>query len=174
VRDIYEILTDECLQLPIGGKTYRIRPLGYKDELRIKAATALQEKAIKDGQPLKADPLSDEDFQRMTLGDVLAEMRDDNVPAFVILRASLTAHAYSTHGLTIAEMVWESGPSPEALAASMQAAARELANGTTSPGTPPPAPESSTKPPANTTTTKSPRKPRASRSNGPTYSPKET
>jgi hypothetical protein len=147
MRDLSDVLAGVSLSLPINGKTYSVKPLGWQDEMRIKLAG----EAVKEGR--LEEGLSDEDFMRTVLGDTLDEMRADNVPHMWIVRAAMTAQAFNTHGLTIAEHMWEMGPDPEALAASMRAAAEKLASSTTSPSTG--AAGSSTKRRASTSSTSS-------------------
>lgn len=176
MRNLDEILADTYLALPIGAKTYRIKPIGYLDELRIKAATtqtAAAIQALADGEPPGEPAMSDDEFLALVLGDALAEMRADNLSSAVILRAAFTAHAYSTHGQEVAEQLWENGPSPEALAASVQAAAQGSTPSSSTDAadaTPTPASTSGTKPRRTT-----PRaNPKAKRSPGPTSSRKAT
>lgn len=144
MRNALDILAEASLELPVGEKTYKVAPIGYQDGLRIKLAG----EALAAGDT-DAVPLSDEEFLTITLGPVLEQMRADNLPPMLITRAAVTAWTWSEHGMTVAEHMWEHGPDPEALAASMKAAAAS----TTSPATD--AAGSSTKRPANTSGTSS-------------------
>lgn len=161
MRDLADILDDDHLDLPIRGKTYRVEQLGYRDGLRIRLAT----EAVQAGDTAKAlELMPNDEYEQVMLGDALAQMRADNLPHGWIIRAVMTAQAWSTAGREVAEAMWESGPSPEALAASMQAARDDS---TTSPNTPRRARSSSTKQPASTRhTPTSPRKPVKPRSVG--------
>lgn len=112
MRDLDDIIGNDLLELPIRGKTYRIPPMGYQDGLRLKMAAEA---------PEGADGPSNEEMLRLPLGPVLDEMRADNVPEAWILRAALTATAEAMAGRKVAELTWENGPDPEALAAQVAA-----------------------------------------------------
>jgi hypothetical protein len=103
-KDYSEIV--EPLVLPIHGKSYTIPPIGIKDGLAFDAI-------------LKADDessMSDEEFRRVFLGAALDEMRADNVPGPAVTRAAMTALADYQRGRDVAEVMWETGGDPRALA----------------------------------------------------------
>jgi len=121
-----------ALPLPIRGKTYVVPPMSAAALLRHNVVREAIEKYLADVKDLPdgaewpevpaAGRMSDEEFFEITLGPVLAEMRADGVPEAAIIRASLVVLADAREGRDVAEYLWEHGPSPEGLAASMEAA----------------------------------------------------
>jgi len=121
-----------ALPLPIRGKTYRVPPMSAAAVLRYTVVREAIEKYLADLKDIpegaeapEVPPearLSDEELFEITLGPLLTEMRADGVPEAAIIRAALVVIADEREGRDVAEYLWEHGPSPEALAASMQAA----------------------------------------------------
>lgn len=114
--------------LPIRGKQYTIAPIGYLDEIKIKAWFAeIQAARTEKRLPDMALLVTDEQFTTANLGaDVLKQMHEDNVPGIVITHATAVAHTFNTEGREAAEKAWAEGLDPEALAASMKAAQAAL------------------------------------------------
>jgi hypothetical protein len=102
-KDITEII--EPLELPMGGKSYRIRPLGALDGARLAEHLADRE----------GNPMSDEEFQRLMLGPAYDDMLSDGLPSTYIVRAALTALADHQASRAVAEVMWETGGDPKAL-----------------------------------------------------------
>lgn len=125
-EDYEKVAQGEFLTLPIGGKKYAIPPVGVKDGVRLQLAVAeTDEKMDKapDADLASIDsPISNEELAGIMLSPaVLKQMRDDNVSAKAILRATLTALADHHYGRELAEIVWKHGSYPEARAASTAA-----------------------------------------------------
>jgi hypothetical protein len=105
-KDYSELV--EPLVLPIAGKQYTIPPVGAADGIRFNLAV--------DPTTNTATSISDDEFMRMFLGDALDEMVADNVPSPAMMRAAMTALADFQRGRSVAEVVWETGADPKALA----------------------------------------------------------
>lgn len=97
------------IELPIGGKIYTLPRVSAQDGLRFKLATE-----VRPGHEL--EPLPDDEFETIFLGDVKQQMLDDNVPAEAIDRALATAVANHTAGRDTAELMWETGGDPKVVA----------------------------------------------------------
>lgn len=97
------------LVLPIGDKEYTIPEVGMADGLR------LSEMFEKQAAGEKFDPIPDDEFNRMLIGDVYTELLADNVPASAVRRIILTALADFQRGRAVAEVMWETGGDPKAL-----------------------------------------------------------
>lgn len=152
-RDLDELL-DGGLDLPIGGKLYRVPPVNAETGLRLQrlhdwmfgVAAAVKAHEDDPGQDLAlpepaAELLTDAqelDMYRKSLGTAYDEMIDDGVawPRFKV--AGMTAFLHHTQSAEAAERYWNAGGRPEASAgnrAGRRAAARS---------TPPPASASGT------------------------------
>lgn len=124
------------IALPIRGKSYVIPPMGYLDEIRVRASQAAIRVAQADGtEPDPAAVMSNEDFLHAVLGVALDEMRADNVPSITIISAATVAHTFNLSGRTAAEAQWAAGLDPEELAASLKAAQNILTPGTSTTST---------------------------------------
>ena len=103
----YEELADPLI-IPINGKEYTIPPLGAHDGILFTLAS----------DPANAnelDTLTDDQVNRMFLGDVYDEMIADNVPGEALTRALLAAMADHKSGRLAATMLWETGGDPKAV-----------------------------------------------------------
>lgn len=101
----FEEFAQEPLAFPVGGKVYTVEPIGWEDGVRLTA--------LLDG----TEEMPDADTQnRLLMGDTLAQMVADKVPAVAISRALLTCLTDFRLGRDAAERVWEAGLTPEALA----------------------------------------------------------
>ena len=94
------------LILPIGGNEYTIPPVTAQDGIRFQLATSGAE---------GAEPIGDDEFTRIFLGDTADQMYADNVPAEAIARAAMTAMTDHTRGRQMAEIMWETAGDPKAL-----------------------------------------------------------
>jgi hypothetical protein len=112
LKDFNEVI--DRLILPINGKEYEIPLITVEGRARWE-----QEQARKDGDGV--EPLSDDEFEHIFAGDVIDQMRADNVPDFSIQRALQTAFMYAIAGVDSAEIMWETGGSPKAIEALVQA-----------------------------------------------------
>jgi ParB-like chromosome segregation protein Spo0J len=101
----------EPIQIPVGGKVYTLPPMAFKTGLQIQAA-------IKDPEP----GMTNMDLWRLCLGPVFDEMVEGEAPAAAIERAGMVAYTDWRSGRDAAEAIWETGVSPEALAAAATAA----------------------------------------------------
>lgn len=119
-EDIYE-----PLELPIGGKTYVIPPVGAKDGLRFDAASNPSNQ--------DAEHITDEEFYRIFLGAMYDEMIADNVSGTAISRAAMTALADFQRGRAVAEIMWETGGDPTAVEDYVAANLAPLAAAVTAP-----------------------------------------
>lgn len=144
-EDLTELI--EPLELPIRGKVYRLPKPSLEGGLTLKS--------ILDGTP--DESVTDEDVQRILLGDVLPQMRADGVPDEWVGRVLLTALADFKSGRFAAEIMWKTGGDPKELDKLLQAVApnretrrKALKSSTGGAGT--------TKRPASTSGTKTSRK----------------
>lgn len=101
--DDYQKVADPLI-LSINGHDYVIPEVGMQDGIRL----STQEEE-------DAEPISNEDFRRMLLGDVYDRMVTDNAPASAVMRAVTTAYADFTRGREMAELVWKTGGDPKAV-----------------------------------------------------------
>lgn len=104
----YEEVAPERMVLPIRGKDYPLPDVGITDGARIDAG----------------EDIPDEELFLILLGDSLAEMRADNVPAEAFNRAFMAALADTRVGRVAAEVVWETGAVPERVAAKVKEASQ--------------------------------------------------
>lgn len=111
------------LRLPIGDKVYEVQPIGYDDGLTLLNVGKDKNSKIKKDSP-------DQDLFKVVLGDVWDELRTDSQPFPAIFRAGTAALQYQTalvsgmsseDAVVMGEAVWESGLSPEAVAAAAAA-----------------------------------------------------
>lgn len=115
------------LHLPIDGTTYTIEPIGWRtletlDEEygREQGRHAMSEEER--AADLEAHPrMSNETLQQLILGEALAEMRANNVPARAIVHATAVAYLDAKQGREAAELLWDKGPNQIALAAALLA-----------------------------------------------------
>lgn len=144
----WEELTPEPLTFPIGGKQYVVKPLGFKAGLRLE-------------EILSSDNFAGakyEDLWRLGLGDAFDEMVADDVSPRAIARAGMAAITDYRSGRDNAELVWEAGLDPEALAAAATAV-RQQENQPTDPTPSPSTGEASETPsPASTSGTRASRR----------------
>jgi hypothetical protein len=98
------------LVLPINGKEYTIPEITVEGRIRWEQAQAEPPEG-ETGPP----PLTDPEFERIFMGDVLEQMRADNVPARAVDRALSTAVTYALAGKDSAQIFWETGGHPKAL-----------------------------------------------------------
>jgi hypothetical protein len=105
----YYALADP-LVLPIRGKAYQIPPATAEAVVRWRVYSALLERLRAGEQVVIPDEqiISDEDFQRMFLGDALDQMRADEIHPGVIEHAATTSLADTMAGRDAAELVWNS------------------------------------------------------------------
>lgn len=92
------------LRLPIGGKTYTVPPVDVDAGIRINRMRENPDEAT----------LSNDEFARLVLGDVVDELVADKVPWAAFNRAASTALAYALYGADVAEHVWNGDPAPKA------------------------------------------------------------
>jgi hypothetical protein len=122
----------EPLVLPINGKKYTIAPISLDDGVKLLEGLA----------PDTKEPLTDEEFYRLMLGDVLDEMRADNVKKEAISRAAKVALADHQRGRDTAFVFWKTGGDPKALRELVAAALEASTSMTTDEANTTPSPES--------------------------------
>jgi hypothetical protein len=139
----YREFADDQIEFPVNGKTYRPAPLGVEAGLTLLG--------IFNGTDLSHNDEPAEYLWKLALGPVWDEMAADGAPLAAAIRAGQAALAFHTAGRAAAEMIWEAGTDPEALAAQMAAANPTQTDSTPSPSsdaddtTPAPASTSGTK-----------------------------
>lgn len=109
----YEDFAPEPLVFPIGNKLYTVPALGFREGITLLGVLAGTDHTLDDKDPSEG--------WRLVLGSAWDEMVADNVPIEAIGRVGFAAMSDFQFGRTAAENVWESGISPEALAAAMAA-----------------------------------------------------
>lgn len=105
-KDFNELI--DPLVLPIGGIDYTIPPVGAADGIRFNISV--------DPTTNTAPGISDDEFLRMFLGTAYEEMLANNVPSQAMMRAAMTGLAEFQRGRSVAEVIWETGADPKALA----------------------------------------------------------
>lgn len=110
----WEEIAPEPLAFPIAGRTFTVKPLSYKDGLRVEALFASEKVEI-----------TNEELWRLGLGDTFDEMVEAGVPPAAVARAGMAAITDYQRGRAAAELIWESGLNPEALAAAATAAKQQ-------------------------------------------------
>lgn len=98
LKDFAEFL--EPLTPVYRGKPYPLPPVGVKDAVPL-MHTLEQESDF---------AVSDEEFERILLGDQLEQMRADNVPAVFVRHALTCALVDFSHGREAAEARYAAGP----------------------------------------------------------------
>lgn len=107
------------LRLPIGGREYII------PEVTLSTGVLLR-RAIEGDADAVAELDAGTTLYERVLGDAYALMKANDVPEGALERAVVTALADFRHGRVAAEMAWETGQDPEALAAALAATQRIL------------------------------------------------
>ena len=107
-KDFQEIAPDP-LTLPINGHAYEIPAVSAADGLRAW-------RMIRDGKRADGKPAKVEDIARLLLGDVQRRMVADKVSWQALNRVYLTVISDFTNGRSAAEVMWETGGNPKALA----------------------------------------------------------
>lgn len=115
------------LEVPIRRKTYIIPPVPATLGLQLMLAGDGDEDALRELENLKGTA-----FTQALLGDAYDQMVADNVPLGAMNRAFITALADFRFGRETALEVWDTGKSPEFLAALMAAAEAEALKSETS------------------------------------------
>lgn len=123
----YEEFAQEPLTFPIAGKNYVTPPLGFTDGILLQRIIAGEDDSLTDAPA--------EDGWKLILGSAFDEMVADKVPMEAVARAGFAAMTDFQFGREQAEMVWESGIDPKALAASIRAASQRVTDSTQSPST---------------------------------------
>ncbi|MBO1739665.1 hypothetical protein [Leifsonia sp. TF02-11] len=96
----------EPLVLPIAGKKYTVPSIGIADGIRL--AANIDPKSTE-------QPLTNDEFRRITLGTALEEMIADNVPSLAVALAAQTALVDYQTGRAAAEIFWETGGDPKGM-----------------------------------------------------------
>jgi hypothetical protein len=102
----YSELEHDRLKIPINGKTYEIPELGAADGAKLQL----------EQDPKTRTGMTSEELRRLVLGSALDEMLTDNVPRLAISRALMAALADADRGRAAAEMIWNTGADPKAIA----------------------------------------------------------
>jgi len=123
----YEEFAQEPLTFPIGGKHYVVPPLGFTDGILLQRIIAGEDESLTNAPA--------EDGWKLILGSAFDDMVADRVPLEAIARAGFAAMTDFQFGREQAELVWESGIDPKALAASIQAAHQAVSGSTPSSST---------------------------------------
>lgn len=115
------------LRVPIGGKVYKVPPIGMRTGALIHTMMDLPPTSAEHMAAQKAlDGEGKQDFYRHILGILLDELLEDDVPEVSVDRLVLTAIADFKWGRLHALKVWETGQDPKALAMMIQASIQIL------------------------------------------------
>lgn len=117
-------LFDECLELPIKGKTYKVPSPSAEDGLRVQRITTMATKLFDKGEAVDTELLDDDeeaDLIRLCLGPTQDEMVANGVDWSWLRHAGLTAMFWITAGADAAEKYWNSGGNPELMAPNREA-----------------------------------------------------
>lgn len=112
---------DAALELPIGGKIYRIpsptAEVGLYVQRIMEAAAWINDGQLPPGEApkLKLDDDEEVDLYEMVMGPALAEMHADKVAWSKIMLAAQTAFIWIGAGDAAAEAFWTSGGDPKAV-----------------------------------------------------------
>lgn len=110
--------TERPLEVPIGGKTYRIKPISADLGLRFQDLMAVTAKAQagKETTDLDIEILSDsaeQDFYMEALGEAGEQMLRDGVTFVELKTAALFAIIHAVYGEEMAERFWNAGGKAE-------------------------------------------------------------
>ncbi|MFF7452095.1 MULTISPECIES: hypothetical protein [unclassified Streptomyces] len=117
-------LFDECLELPIKGKTYKVPSPSAEDGLRVQRITTMATKLFDKGEAVDTELLDDDeerDLISLCLGPTQDEMVANKVDWTWMRHAGLTAMFWITAGADAAEKYWNSGGNPELMAPNREA-----------------------------------------------------
>lgn len=109
-------LLDDCLELPVNGKVYRVAGPSAEDGLRIEKVTTLAMQLVAGGEPDDAEALDDDDernLYRLCLGDTYDELLADRVSWVQLRHVALTALVWINSGTEQAGKFWSSAGNPE-------------------------------------------------------------
>lgn len=120
----YEELAAEPLVFPVGGKFYTHSPIGVVAGMRLAGVLT--------GVDSTLNELPAQELWKLVLGSLWDEMLADDVPAEAVARAGMAALADFQYGRATAEAMWETGDSPEALAARVAANSKASKRSTSS------------------------------------------
>lgn len=109
----YEELVAEPLVFPIGGKLYAHKAIGIAAGMRLAGVLTGDDKSLNE--------LPAQELWKLVLGPLWDQMVADDVPAEAVARAGMAALGDFQYGRDTAVAMWESGDSPEALAARVAA-----------------------------------------------------
>jgi hypothetical protein len=156
LKDLSAFLDDDALDIPVGGKTYRVASPDGETGLRL-AALANLSVAVADESPvtdrdrdrLRLDDEQEHDFMRDVLGGTLDELFADGVSWVRIQRLGRYCFLYFTMGEEAADgMTSQEGeaaaPPPESWDGANATRTAGSTAGTTSPPTPTPDSEAET------------------------------
>lgn len=123
-KDLNEFVADEYLDLPIGGKTYRVPEADADTFVWAQSIVRVMEASSR-GEEVEGAVLDDEEevnfYGRLLSAEVYAEMLADKVMPSRIKRAAATALTWIVSDEDTALVVWESASDPEAVAAALEA-----------------------------------------------------
>lgn len=112
---------DSALELPIGGKVYRIESptaeVGLYVQRLMEAAAWINDGQLPPGEApkLKLDDNEEVNLYETVMGAAMAEMQTDGVPWAKIMLAAQTAFIWIGAGDAAAEAFWTSGGDPKAV-----------------------------------------------------------
>lgn len=111
LSEYLDTVEDEAgLALPIGGRTYKVRPPSTARGLKLARLDAIASVQDRDERRrLQAEVLGDLSFEQLVLGDdVAAQLADDDVPAPVVAEACTVAYIAWLRGEAAAELYVQS------------------------------------------------------------------
>lgn len=117
-------LLDDCLELPVRGKLYRIDSPCAEDGIRVERITSMAMQLVAGGEPDEREVLDDDeerDFYQLCLGPVYDEMLDDGVSWVWLRHSALTAMIWINSGTEAAKRHWSAAGDPEKLAPNREA-----------------------------------------------------
>jgi hypothetical protein len=119
-----EDLFDDALELPVGGKTYRVPSPSAEDGLRVQTITTLAARLLSGGEAIDTEALDDDeerDLFQLSLGPVYDELLADGVSWSALRHVGLTAMFWITNGVETAQTYWKAAGDPSLLAPNREA-----------------------------------------------------
>lgn len=117
LKDLSSYLTDDTLEVPLGGKVYRIAAPDADTGLYLVALAQVAERNAAGGQitreeleSLRFEDDREVDFTRLVLGDTYDELRADKVSLVKVGKLTQYAFIYFTMGEKVADHMLEPPP----------------------------------------------------------------
>ncbi|MEU6342224.1 hypothetical protein ABZ883_14930 [Streptomyces sp. NPDC046977] len=123
--DALDELFDDSLELPVGGKTYRIPSPSAEDGLKVQKIANLAVRLMAGGEVSEDTELLDDDGEldliKLCLGPVYDELTADGVSWAWVRHLGMTSMLWITQGIDTARNYWKAGGDPSQMAPNREA-----------------------------------------------------